>query len=216
MGCSSSRNNQQPKVELSDDLGNTETAKIIIVGNTKVGKTSLLKSYMTNRPYNNPKPEQPKRETIKKVTINIDKSDPLKTIELDLHIWETIDTRSSQSSIVVRNVQCAILCYSIDDRESFNSLEQWRNVIADNNEDCLFALVSTKNDLAISQSTEIRMSNQCAVDEAINLGCFTHANTSAYYDHDSIQQLFTRITEEICNQMRFDRRLKGTFNLSAD
>ena len=57
MGCSSSRNNQKPKVELTDDLGHSETAKIIIVGNPKVGKTSLLKSYMTNRPYNDPKPE---------------------------------------------------------------------------------------------------------------------------------------------------------------
>ena len=57
MGCSGSRNTQEPKVELMDDLGSTESAKIIIVGNPKVGKTSLLKSYVTRRAYTDPKPE---------------------------------------------------------------------------------------------------------------------------------------------------------------
>ena len=33
MGCSASRKMQEPKVEMMDDLDNTESAKIIIVGN---------------------------------------------------------------------------------------------------------------------------------------------------------------------------------------
>ena len=93
MGCSGSRNKLETTFEVTDNLGaDEETAKIVIIGNSKVGKTSLLKSYLSKRPYNDPSPEQSKKEIVKKVSIAQDDGTAIK---LDMHIWESTKGHSS-------------------------------------------------------------------------------------------------------------------------
>jgi Ras-related protein Rab-7A len=95
--------------------------KIIILGDTGVGKTSLMNQYVNNR-----------FSTQYKATIGADFLTKDITIDnkmVTIQIWDTAGQERFQSLGVAfyRGADCCVLTYDITNSNSFKSLETWRD-----------------------------------------------------------------------------------------
>ena len=116
--------------------------KIILVGNSGVGKTCLiLKSINKNFPYNNPS------------TLGFEYYDILAYFsnkKILLQTWDTCGQEIFKSivSTFYKRAKLAILVYSIDDEISFNDINFWLNEIKkESNDDIKLILIGNKTDL---------------------------------------------------------------------
>ena len=116
--------------------------KIILVGNSGVGKTCLiLKSIYKNFPFNNP-------STLGFEYYNISANFSNKKILLQT--WDTCGQEIFKSviSTFYKRANLAILVYSIDDEISFNDLNFWLNEIKKQSKDDIkLILIGNKTDL---------------------------------------------------------------------
>lgn len=94
--------------------------KVVLIGDSDVGKTSLLLRYSNNIFTENP------------CTVGVDFK--IKTIKVDSHIvklqiWDTAgqERYKSITSTYLRNAHCCIVAYDITRRESFENVEQHIN-----------------------------------------------------------------------------------------
>ena len=97
--------------------------KIIIIGDSGVGKSCLLYSYLNNKPCQYP---------ISSIGLDC-QSNKIKIgdHEIKLVFWDTVGQESflSITKSYYRNSQIAILVYSVDDLQSFTNLTKWIDVI---------------------------------------------------------------------------------------
>ena len=100
-----------------------ENYKIVLLGNSGVGKTSLINCWLEKNTID------PPHSTIGSCTFE-------KTIEIDdtkvvLSIWDTAGQEQFQSltPLYTRSASCAILVASLIDLQSFNQLQTWINLI---------------------------------------------------------------------------------------
>ena len=122
--------------------------KVILVGNSEVGKTSIITQY-TNQSFS--------EDYI--TTISSDKS--FKKIEINnkqmqLEIWDTAGQEQFRSinTIFMKNTNIAILVYDVTNSKSFEELINWYNQVNDcnqNSSDLIFAVVGNKSDLYENQ-----------------------------------------------------------------
>ena len=118
------------------------TFKIIVIGNSGVGKSSLL-----GRAYKNIFNAEYKT-TIGFEFITFTEKIGEKNIKL--HIWDTCgqETYKSLISNFYRNSSLAMLIYSIDCKESFNDIIKWiKEIKLQNNPDIKLFLIGNKADL---------------------------------------------------------------------
>ena len=116
--------------------------KIILVGDSGVGKTSILKKFINNE-FN---------EDIK-CTINIDFFS--KSIKIDKNLYtklEIYDTAGQEKyrSLIKKYYQGTdgiILVFDLTNENSFNKLKSWINEVSDNTEKAQIILVGNKADL---------------------------------------------------------------------
>ena len=116
--------------------------KITLVGNSSVGKTSLIFQYMNNS-FND----------IKIATIGCDKFSTSITInnrEIKLSIWDTAGQERfrSLSQMFLKNTDICILIYDITNESSFVDIQKyWLGLVKDNLSNIIIALVANKTDL---------------------------------------------------------------------
>ena len=118
--------------------------KIVIFGDTAVGKTCIVNQLKTNNF------DDKAEATIGAGETNIKRIYNGKPIELQL--WDTAGQERFQSLSVTyaRNAQIVILTYSITDRQSFESIRTWNNALekVDLDANCVKYLVANKIDLS--------------------------------------------------------------------
>ena len=133
----------------------TPIVNILVIGDSCVGKTSLINCFMQEK-------EQTKaseysthglvQNYIK--TIRLDNHDPVKL--------QITDTAVSMSEIgllssLIRNLDVVVLCFSLTNRKSFYELERLAEQIeqiresADGKKTLHFAMIGTKADLTVSE-----------------------------------------------------------------
>ena len=98
-----------------------ESAKIILMGNLRVGKTSIIKSYMENSAgRGNPYVPTIAVQGYEKV-VNVDKEDGSEA-QLRLNIWDAAGDNAMHNlaHLYVHNVQVGIFVYSIDSKMTFD------------------------------------------------------------------------------------------------
>ena len=116
--------------------------KIILIGNASVGKSSLVGKATKNEYYENYIP-----------TIGFDLSSFYVNYDntvIKLQIWDTCGQEIYQSLITnfYRNSSLAIMVYSINDRKSFENLDNWlKELKTENNPDVKTILIGNKVDL---------------------------------------------------------------------
>lgn len=131
-----------------DNSNDTETKlfKIVMAGNSSVGKTSFVTRVALN---------QFNLET--KSTIGVDfhtktvvtQVSPTQTITSKLQIWDTAgqDRYRAITSAYYRNAHCVIAMFSIADKDSFEGLTRWIGEVKTHSENVILVVVGTKKDL---------------------------------------------------------------------
>ena len=124
-----------------DDLN----CKVVIVGDTGVGKTCIIERYIHNRYNDNQNATLVSSYTFKKVDIK----QYNKSVSLD--IWDTAgqEVYRSLSKNFYLNATIGILVYDISSRDTFNSIkEYWFEQLKNfGDEKMIFAIVGNKIDL---------------------------------------------------------------------
>ena len=118
--------------------------KIIIIGDTSVGKTNFLFRFIDG-----------KFNQIYQPTIGIDYKSIIRVLpktrkKVKIQFWDTAgqERYKSLNKIYFQRVQGIILMYDITKRESFENLDSWRNLIFDNVDNIPVALIGNKLDIA--------------------------------------------------------------------
>jgi len=115
--------------------------KIIAIGMYGVGKTTTIHKLMDKEIDNEYAP-----------TMSID----IKNIQfkvndkiIQLNIWDCCgnDKFALSTPNLFRNVSIAILIYAINDKQSYNDLEKWYNMLQKNSKGSMIFLIGNKNDL---------------------------------------------------------------------
>ena len=161
--------------------------KIILAGESLVGKTSLIKQYT-------------QKEFLEDNVITTSADKTTKTIETKnntkytLEIWDTAGNKAYKATnkIFMRNTQIAILVYDITKKESFDELENSYNQIlnSNNNNNIVFAVAGNKSDLYEEQIIFPEEGIQFA--NKINA---IFKETSAK-DYESVNELFEDVIEK--------------------
>lgn len=123
--------------------------KFIIIGDTCVGKTSLIDRFISN-----------KFTVGYDVTIGVDFSVKVinivynkNTIPIKIQIWDTAGQEIFRSIIrsYYRNVHASVLCFDVTNRTSFMNVEKWMNELkyhTSNFNNLSIILIATKTDMS--------------------------------------------------------------------
>lgn len=138
-------NDTQIILNKSNDDENIYFFKIVLVGSSNVGKTSLISRIKNNE-----------FSIVTTSTIGVDyykKTIKLnifpKIFNLTLQIWDTAgqDRYRSITTSYYRNTDCVLAMFSITDQKSFDELEYWINEVKKYNENIMLIIIGTKSDL---------------------------------------------------------------------
>ncbi|CDW74490.1 small gtpase rab7 [Stylonychia lemnae] len=105
--------------------------KIIIIGDQGVGKTSLLEAYTLNGLSQHSKPTIGAEFKKKVITLGDSPTPLYKGVELNLQIWDTAGQErfSSLSTQFYRGSDCCILAFDLTNKESYDHLHKWIDVV---------------------------------------------------------------------------------------
>tara|TARA_Y100000389_G_scaffold83198_1_gene79750 strand:+ start:2693 stop:3400 length:708 start_codon:yes stop_codon:yes gene_type:complete len=173
--------------------------KIILVGNTGTGKTSILYNFLNERI--NPIDISP--------TIGIDFG--TKRINMDnkmikLNLWDTagLEKYSSITRSYFRNIAGAIIVFDLTNLTSFMKIKNWYDEIRENshNKDIQFILVGNKSDL----ENRIVVNDKEIEELAYRLN-IDYVRTSVIKNHN-INFIFEKISLKILNSCKHINRLQ--------
>ena len=166
-------------------------AKLIIVGEATVGKTSIILQYNENQFIETYITTIGNDKTIKEMTI--------KDKKLKVEIWDTAGQEKFRAvnKIFMKNTQIALIVYSITDKNSFEQLKFWIEQVKEinKNEKIIFGIAANKSDLFEQQIISTEVGKKFAEDNK----CLFF-ETSAK-DHKSIVTVFEKLIEKYvdCN-----------------
>ena len=157
---------------LAEDSEYDFSFKMIIVGNSGIGKTCLTLKGTKNQ-Y-----EECYTPTIgfEFFTFNIKINDK----NIKLQIWDTCGQETYRSLITsfYKNASIAIIAYAINDEKSFNGIEAWLNEIkAQANPETIIFLVGTKSDLENKRKVKREIAEQFKKAHDFNYFIETSAKT---------------------------------------
>jgi small GTP-binding protein len=173
--------------------------KIIMVGAINVGKTSLVTKYASGK--------NPGKTTTTKNASFIIKKKNINGINYNIKLWDTAgqEKYKSLTQIFMKDSKIALLVYSIDSEESFQSLDSWLELVKkSNDEDIILGLIANKVDLASDKT----ISNERGQEYAKKIGA-TFKATSAILENENIDGLI-----DVLFQKYYQSNLNKTNSLS--
>ena len=158
--------------------------KILIGGESGVGKTSLIKQYIYKKFNESMRCTVNPKKTIKKIYINE------KQFHLEIFDLVGVDDYKRINNIYMRNINIALLVYDITKRDSFEKLRYWNTLVYEFNlkNNVILGLVGNKCDLYESQEINSQEGKKFA--KELN-GSFFETSSK---DHESVEFLFIEIT----------------------
>jgi small GTP-binding protein len=129
-------------MENNEQENKINSIKLIIIGSVNVGKTTLLTRYATG-----------KFQNISKSTSNASFITKIKNVnnkKYEIKLWDTAGQEKYRSltKIFIKDAKIALLVYAIDDKNSFNDLEMWLNIVKEINTDkIILGIAANKADL---------------------------------------------------------------------
>ena len=196
------KNGKHYKIEyLGENLdGDKPTKKVIIMGDTGVGK-STISHYLMKNEFKHFTP-----------TINLDiagyKLRVNKTI-IQFQIWDTCGNDHYVISIplLFKNTFLAIIVYAIDDKNSFNNIEKWYNILRSHSVESLVYLIGNKNDLE-EEKRKVQKYEVEKIRELYNFNIFMETSAKS---GSNITELLDQIAIDIYEKKEEELEKKGTF-----
>ena len=127
--------------------------KIVILGSSGVGKTSILQV----------KSEGSMSSTLSTITPQyISYSEIINNVECTISIWDTPGQYNFRNTVknFIRNSTCIIYTFSLSQRDSFEDLDGWLNFVNENEKPTFTILVGNKCDLERSVETNEANENE--------------------------------------------------------
>lgn len=169
--------------------------RIIIIGDARTGKSSLIRRYFAN--------EFKKYE---KSTIGVDYRTINKNFDnkynIKLQVWDTAGQERFNSIIehFFRDITCVVLVYDITKTISLNNIEKWIEKIRNIDEPSILYLIGNKSDLDIFRKVTIEDGKLLA--EKINARFF---ETSAKNNINlCVNNMFDSIIADIYNVIKYN------------
>ena len=158
--------------------------KIVIIGDTNVGKSNILSRYLTNEFTSNTKSTVGVELGIKFLKI--------KNTSTKIQIWDTAGQERYQAitSSYFRGSDGCFIVYDITNETSFNNIEKWFDKIhEENDKEIPVIIVGNKCDL----ENERKIPTEKAKEKAQNLKC-------AFYETSALKAInIEQIFEELIN-----------------
>lgn len=183
--------------------------RVVLLGTTSVGKTTLFNRMDTKYVANDEESEVP---TVKAAYIQ--REVRTKNGIVKLAIWDTAGQERFRSLIPMytRDSDLAIIMFSVDMPESAENLDQWLNLLAASDcVDCIVYVVANKIDLEDHCALEIGRAWAQKND-------FTFLEVSAL-QQSGVEDLLIRISDDLQKLPKFedihDRKFEGIAELSS-
>lgn len=169
--------------------------KVILIGNSGVGKTSIINRFYLNK-------------FEEKQNITFTANFIVKNINIDgktviLNVWDTAGQEKFKSvnKIFIKNSNIIIFVYDITNHKSFEELDFWYKLIIDESEeDAIFGLAGNKADIVEEESVSIEEGQKRAEEWGA-----TFALLSAKEDKAGISSFFTELVKNyLGNQLEKD------------
>jgi len=162
--------------------------KLVFVGDSSVGKTSIISRFMYNH-----------FDVDHDATIGIDFLAKTHTVDdktVRLQLWDTAGQERFRSLIpsYIRDSSVAVVVYAINNRDTFRSVDKWiEEVRTERDKDVLIILVGNKHDLE-----ERDVSKQEGKEKAEDFNA-RFIETSAKTGHN-VEEMFNMIARELPEQ----------------
>ena len=182
---------------MADDSENYEQLyKIIIVGDSGVGKSNILGRYINNIFKQDTKSTVGVEFASKKIKAN--------GVNIKLQIWDTAGQERYRSitSAYYRGSKGCFIVYDISSLQTFESVEKWyEEVLKSGEKDISIILIGNKCDLENERKVTVEMGEN----KARNLNC-PFFETSAL-NNIHIEDVFQSIAENIYNRCKDEKNL---------
>ena len=181
---------------LSKNKEEIKELKVILLGDTGVGKTNIINRFLFGTFDENLKPTLASSSLEK----NIKRDDG----EYILKVWDTTgqERYNSITKLFIKGSQIVILVYAIDNLKSFENINFWRNLIKDelDRDEYILAIVGNKKDLFEHEAVDEEKGKKLADDLDADFSLI-----SAKYDTQSINDLFNSLLDRYISKMGEDR-----------
>ena len=163
--------------------------KVITIGDSKVGKTSIIKRFIDNKFYENTLPTLGIFNSQKKITLKNGEEIILKLVDTAGQ-----ERYSSLTKHYFRNAHAVLFVFSLDCTDSFNNLVKWINLFNEENPNqkkIVLYLIGNKKDLE-KEVDEDKISFFLEDNQQ-----FCYKETSAKEEDNHINELFEEIGEKV-------------------
>ena len=170
---------------MSEEDIKIKALKIVMLGDTTVGKTSIINSYL-NKDFS--------QDMLS--NIGIDKNNKKIKMkdgnEIKLVIWDTAGQERfhSVATSTIKSAQGVIVSFDLTNEKTFKSVSRWLNDIKDNNNNIPILLFGNKCDML-----EERVVEEKDIDTFVSRNKLIYYETSAK-ENINIEEGFTKIAEE--------------------
>ena len=170
--------------------------KIIVVGDSGVGKTNLINRFTSD-----------KFDTNSKATIGVEfvyKTLKINKEVIKVEVWDTAGQERYRAitSSYYKGAKGAIIVYDISNEDSFNNVESWMNeVIKKGKTDMQFLLVGNKKDLI----NDRKVTEQKGIDKAkeLNMNLFE----ASALEKTNVNEAFNYLVKEIYLNIRKEKNI---------
>ena len=181
---------------MAEELDNYEQLyKIIIIGDSGVGKSNILGRYLTNTFKQDTKSTVGVEFGSKKVTVN--------DVNIKLQIWDTAGQERYRAitSAYYKGSKGCFIVYDITSTQTFEDVEKWYEEINKSGDKGIsIVLVGNKCDLEDERKVTIEMGEE----KAKNLNC-PFFETSAL-NNTQIEKIFQVISEDIYSKNKNEKK----------
>jgi small GTP-binding protein len=164
-----------------------KNVKIILLGESGVGKTSIINRYLNN---------EFASESLSTLGSYTSKKEIIKNkTKYLLDIWDTSGQEQYHSitNLFINGSDIVILVYSIDSKSSFTGLDFWYNSVMEKlgNDNFILAIVGSKSDLALEEQVSEEEGKKFAEEKKAKFKL-----VSAKIDLKGINTLFDSLMDE--------------------
>ena len=170
------------------NVNNEKDVKVILLGESGVGKTCIINRYINNEFQNNVASTLGSAFFLKEII----KGDT----KYNVNVWDTTgqERYHSVTNLFINDSHIIILVYSIDSKESFNNLNYWYDTIKEKlkGEKYILSVVGSKYDLVDNEVVTEEEGTKFAKEKEA-----TFKLVSAKEDPDGINKLFDTLLDEL-------------------
>jgi small GTP-binding protein len=180
-----------------------KTFKIILLGDSGVGKSSLFRKYILGN-----------YDDYYDVTMGCDFQSKIINLQndeqVDLHIWDTAGQERFKAMTLsfYRNTHCYVLVFDTTCQESFSNLDFWYNEIENKKTiDNVIVLIGTKKDLKDQRQVYLE-----TINKFINNKNIKYFEISSKTDY-SLNYIFDHIADVLDDRFKEDNNTNNTDNI---